>query len=155
MAYTEIKERNGKKYYYRVLSVRKGEKISKTRKYLGVDLSKEKLFLKENEADKEFNSIIKDKKVQITEKLIPKIMKVLKKYHIKKAGIFGSYVRGEQKKDSDIDILVEPPKGIGFGFVGIQFELEDELKIKVDLVSYNGLSPYLKDKILGEEVRIL
>jgi len=155
MAYTEVKERNGKKYYYRVISVRKGEKISKMRNYLGVNLLKKELFLKENEADRKFSRIIKDKKIQIIEKLKPKIIKILKKYHIKKAGIFGSYVLGEARKDSDIDILVEPPKGIGFGFVGIQFELEDELKIKVDLVSYNGLSPYLKEKILKQEVRII
>jgi hypothetical protein len=155
MVYTEIKERNGKKYYYRVISIRKGEKISKSRKYLGVNLDDKERNLRENEADKEFNLIIKDKKMQIIGKLLPRILKILKKYNIKKAGIFGSYVRGEQKKDSDIDILVEPPKGIGFGFVGIQFELEDELKIKVDLVSYNGLSPYLEDKILKEEVRII
>ena len=155
MAYTEVKERNRKKYYYRVISVRKGEKISKMRKYLGVNLFKKELFLKEKGADEEFVKIFQDKKMQIIEKLKPKIIKILKKYHIKKAGIFGSYVRGEARKDSDIDILVEPPKGIGFGFVGIQFELEDELKIKVDLVSYNGLSPYLKERILKQEVRII
>jgi len=39
--------------------------------------------------------------------------------------------------------------------VGIQFELEDKLGKKVDLITYKGISPYLKDKILKEEVRIL
>jgi predicted nucleotidyltransferase len=155
MSYTEIKERNGKRYYYRVVSVRKGKKISKVRKYLGVDLNEKERSLKEDEADDEFNLAIKDKKMRALEILKPKIIKILKKYGIKKAGIFGSYVRGEAKNKSDIDILVEPPKGIGFGFVGIQFELEDELKIKVDLVSYNWLSPYLKERILKEEVKII
>lgn len=155
MTYTEIKERNGKKYYYRVISVRTGEKTSKIRSYLGANLTKEEISLKENESDKEFSLRVRDKKMQIIDKLKPKILKILKKYHIKKAGIFGSYAEGEARRDSDIDILVEPPKGIGFGFVGIQFELEDELKIKVDLVSYNGLSPYLKDRILNQEVRII
>ena len=84
-----------------------------------------------------------------------KIVKVLKKNNVTKAGIFGSYARGEQKKNSDIDILIEPPKGIGFGFVGIQLELEDKLGKKVDLITYKYISPYLKDKILKEEVRIL
>ncbi len=155
MAYTEIKERNRKKYYYRVISVRKGKKISKVRKYLGVNLPKKALFLKEREADKEFGLIIRNRKMQVIDKLKPKIIEILKKYNIKKAGIFGSYAGGEARKDSDIDILVEPPKGMGFGFAGIQFELEDALKIKVDLVSYNGLSPYLKDRILNKEVRII
>ncbi|MEK6906156.1 MAG: Fic family protein [Nanoarchaeota archaeon] len=53
MVYTEIKNVKGKKYYYRVKSVRKGKKIEKERKYLGVDLNKKKLAEKEKEADKE------------------------------------------------------------------------------------------------------
>jgi len=84
-----------------------------------------------------------------------KIIPILKKNHVVRAGIFGSYAYGEQKKDSDIDILIEPPKGIGFGFVGIQLELEDKLKKKVDLLSYNGIHPLLRKRILKEEVRII
>lgn len=53
MVYTEIKEVSGKKYYYRVKSVRKGGKVAKERKYLGVDLEKKKLVDAEKEADKE------------------------------------------------------------------------------------------------------
>ncbi len=53
MVYTEIKKVKGKKYYYRVKSVRKGKKIEKERKYLGVDLVKKELVKKEKEADKE------------------------------------------------------------------------------------------------------
>ncbi|MBU4493264.1 MAG: nucleotidyltransferase family protein [Nanoarchaeota archaeon] len=84
-----------------------------------------------------------------------KIIPILKKNHVVKAGIFGSYACGEQKKDSDIDILVEPPKGIGFGFAGIQLELEDKLKKKVDLLSYGAIHHLLKKRILKEEVRII
>jgi len=152
MTYTEIKERNGKEYYYRVKSIRDGKKFKKQRVYLGRDLPKKKLVLKENAAD---NQLINRKKSNILDKIIPKIKKILKKNKVKKAGIFGSYALGEQKKESDIDILIEPPKGIGFGFVRIQFELENELKKKVDLVSYNGLSQYLKSKILKQEIRII
>src|SRR3989338_8626435 len=99
MVYTEVKKRNKKKYYYRVISVRKGEKISKARKYLGVNLPKEELPLKEKEADGEFSSIVKDKKMKIIKKIKPKIIKVLKKYNIKKAGVFVSYASGEAKKN--------------------------------------------------------
>ena len=53
MVYTEIKEKNGRKYFYRVLSVRKGLKIEKKRVYLGVDLDKKNLTGKEKQADKE------------------------------------------------------------------------------------------------------
>ncbi len=92
------------------------------------------------------------KKVNI---IIPKIRKILIKNKVKKAGIFGSYARGEQKKNSDIDILIEPPKGIGFEIVGIQFELEDKLGKKVHLVSYKYIHPRLKKQILTEEVRVI
>jgi len=89
------------------------------------------------------------------EQIKKKIVKILKKNGIVRAGIFGSYARGEQKENSDIDILVEPPKGIGFGFVGVQFEIEDELGKKVDFVSYKTIHPRLKKQILKEEIKII
>lgn len=84
-----------------------------------------------------------------------KIIPVLKRYKIKKAGIFGSYARGDNKKKSDIDILVQPRKGMGFEYVNMGLELEEKLKRKVDLVSYKYIHPRLKSQILKEEVRIL
>ena len=54
MVYTEIKEKDGRKYYYRVISQRKGKKVDKKRIYLGVDLNKKVIFKKESQADKEF-----------------------------------------------------------------------------------------------------
>ncbi|MBD3203745.1 hypothetical protein GF327_05590 [Candidatus Woesearchaeota archaeon] len=84
-----------------------------------------------------------------------KIIPILKKNNIKRAGIFGSYASGNPKIDSDIDILIKPPEGLGFGFVKIKFDLEDRLKKKVDLVSYKGIHPLLKKKILNQEVRII
>ncbi len=155
MAYTEIKKINKRKYYYRVRSIRNGKKFKKQRIYLGKELSKKELAVKEKIADNKLSDKIKKEKLKIVNKFIPKIKKILKKKNIKKAGIFGSYARGEQRKNSDIDILIKPPKGIGFGFAGIQLELQDKLKKKIDLVSYNGLSPYLKESILKEEVRII
>ncbi len=83
------------------------------------------------------------------------VVPILKRNGVVKAGIFGSYARGEAKKDSDIDILIEPPKGIGFGFIGIQLELEDKLKKKVDLLSYRAIHPLLKERILREEAKII
>ena len=84
-----------------------------------------------------------------------KIIPVLKKYKIKKAGIFGSYATGEAKENSDLDILVQPPRGIVLGFVKMGIELEEKLKKKVHLVSYKYIHPKLKDQILKEEIRII
>lgn len=155
MVYTEIKERNGKKYFYRVLSVRKGKKVSKKRIYLGVNLSGKELELKEKNADKKFGFMNKNKNEKISEDIKSKIIKILRKNKIKKAGIFGSYARRGQKKNSDIDIIVEPAKNMGFKFAGLEIELSKALNKKVDLVSYKGLSPYFKEKILQQEVRII
>jgi len=155
MAYTEIKERNEKKYFYRVVSIRNGKKVSKKRKYLGADLSKKELSLKERSADKELELIKKDRKKEDIEIIKSKVIKILKRNKIKRAGIFGSYSKGEQKKNSDIDIIIKPTKDMGFKFAGLEIKLSKALKKKVDLVSYGGLSPYLKDKILSQEVRII
>lgn len=152
MVYTEIKERNGKSYFYRVRSIRIGRKFRKDRIYLGCNLSKNNLIKKEESADKE---ILKEKINEGINKIKPKILEVLRKNKVKKAGIFGSYARGEQKKNSDIDILIEPPRGIGFGFFGIAMELENKTKRKVDLLTYNGIHPLLRRKILNQEVRII
>ena len=153
MAYTEIKERNGRKYYYRVISVRKGDKVMKKRKYLGVNLMPKKLSNKEKVANKEFSI---NKKMREIEKLKPMIIRILKKYNIRKAGIFGSYARGEQKKNSDVDILVKIPRNMGLiNFVHVKNELEDKLGKKIDLVSYDGIHPLLKNEILHNEVKII
>ncbi len=89
---------------------------------------------------------------QIKKKAVP----VLKQAGVTRSSIFGSYVRGEERGDSDIDMLVEIPRGTGlFGFVGLQHKLEDALNKKVDLVTYKSIHPLLRDSILKEQLPIL
>ncbi len=79
------------------------------------------------------------------------------KYKIKEIGIFGSYVRGEQKKQSDIDILVEFEETADLSlldFIGIENYLSDVLGIKVDLVEKHALKPRIGKHVLEEVVRI-
>ncbi|MEK6889074.1 MAG: nucleotidyltransferase family protein [Nanoarchaeota archaeon] len=152
MAYTEIKQRNENQYFYRVISVRNNNEIGKKRIYLGLNLEKEELKSKEIKADKELIKIKINKNI---DKIKPKILSVLKKYKIKKASIFGSYARGENKKSSDIDILIEQSKGMGLEFVGLALDLEDALKRKVDLVSYGGIHPLIRKNILKDKKVIL
>ncbi len=71
---------------------------------------------------------------------------LINKYNLKSLAIFGSFSREEQTEKSDIDILVEFNKPIGIEFIDLAEELERILKIKVDLVSKNGVkSRYFKE----------
>jgi predicted nucleotidyltransferase len=90
------------------------------------------------------------------DKIKPKIVKILKKHKITRAGIFGSYARGDEKKGSDVDILIQPSKDMSLlDLSGLKIELEEALGKKVDLVIYKYISPYIKKYVLKEEVTIL
>ena len=156
MVFTEIKTRNQKKYYYRVLSIRNKKKVSKKKIYLGVCLSQEKLKQKEVLEDKRLYSEKRKRKGNEFQELKQKIIKILKQNNIKKAGIFGSYARGEQKKNSDIDILIQPTKDMSLLDVsGLKIELTNNLNKKIDIISYKYIHPRLKQRILNEEVKII
>ena len=94
--------------------------------------------------------------VSTTEEIKRKIIPILQHYGAKRAGLFGSCIRGKLKPDSDIDILVEIDKDITLlDFVGLKLEIEEALGRKVDLVEYDAIKPLLKDRILSEQVVIL
>lgn len=85
-----------------------------------------------------------------------KILPILRRYGVTKAGIFGSSVKGVAREGSDIDILVEIESDISLlDFVGLKLEIEEALGRKVDLVEYNTIKPLLKERILSEQVAIL
>jgi len=88
--------------------------------------------------------------------LLKKHEKELKeKYRIKEIGIFGSFVRGEAKEVSDIDILVEFERPIGlFKFLELEDYLSQLIGRKVDLVSKKALKPHIGKYILKEVVTI-
>ena len=89
-------------------------------------------------------------------KLIKQIVPMLKRNGVVKAGLFGSFVRGEAKKKSDVDILIKfKGRKSLLDLIGLKLELEEKLRRKVDLLTYNSIHPLLKKRILGEEVRIL
>ncbi|MCK4491830.1 MAG: nucleotidyltransferase domain-containing protein, partial [Candidatus Altiarchaeales archaeon] len=86
-----------------------------------------------------------------------KVAPILKRNKVVRAGVFGSFATGEAKRDSDIDILIEvkAKKFSLLDLVGLELELKEKLKRKVDLVEYSTIHPLLKERILGEEVPIL
>ena len=93
---------------------------------------------------------------RIISEIKKKISFILRDYNVKKAAIFGSFARGDTKKNSDIDILVEFSKEKSLlDLVGLKLDLEDILKRKVDVVEYSTIHPLLKNRILKEQVSIL
>jgi predicted nucleotidyltransferase len=83
---------------------------------------------------------------------------VLKKHHVSKIGLFGSYARGKEKSQSDIDLLVEfDEKAFGVNYKGyfdtvisLSTELSSLLHQKVDLVTVDMLSPHIAPDVMKE-----
>ncbi len=74
---------------------------------------------------------------------------------MKTIGVFGSYVRGEQKETSDVDVLVEFEEPVGlFEFMDLEEYLTGLLGVKVDLVSKKALKPHIGKHILEEVISI-
>ena len=96
----------------------------------------------------------KDQNIQ---RIIRIAVPLLKKYGVVRAGIFGSYARKEEKKKSDIDLLIEVRKRKFslLDLIGLELELKQKLRKKVDLLTYHGINPLLRKRILQEEVRII
>jgi uncharacterized protein len=95
--------------------------------------------------------------VKTREEIITTLKSLMKtnagEYHLKRLGIFGSYARGDQDEDSDVDLLVEfsdPPDL--FTFYKLEEFLEKEIGVKVEAVRKEALRPEFKDKILSETI---
>ncbi len=77
------------------------------------------------------------------------------RFKVKTIGVFGSYVRGEQKQKSDVDVLVEFEEPLGiFEFMDLEIYLSEILGVKVDLVSKKALKPHIGKCILEEVVMV-
>jgi len=80
---------------------------------------------------------------------------IVEKYGVTEIGIFGSYLREEQKETSDIDILVEFKRPVGMlTFINLKNYLSDLLGINVDLVTKKALKPRIGERILSEVVYV-
>lgn len=91
---------------------------------------------------------------QITRRLV-EIKDVLsKEYFVVEIGIFGSYARGEQTPQSDVDILVRFGKPVGLAFVELAEFIERNLGMKVDLVSVGALKPAMRKAIEAEIIHV-
>lgn len=79
---------------------------------------------------------------------------LFEKYPIKELAIFGSYARNEQKEASDLDLMVEFHSRIGSEFIELADELEEILRIKVDLVSKKGIKERYFERIKDDLIYI-
>ena len=89
---------------------------------------------------------------EIRQKAVP----ILKASGVTRSSVFGSYARGEQREDSDVDILVDMPKGKSLlDLIGLEQDLQDALGKKVDVGTYRSVSKYVKKYVEQDQVPIL
>ena len=78
---------------------------------------------------------------------------VKEKYRAKIKGIFGSYAKGEERENSDLDVLVEFASDADLiHFVGLSLFLEEKLGIKVDVVPYDTVREEIKERVFEEVI---
>jgi len=95
-------------------------------------------------------------KKQELEAIKKKLIPILKRNKIIRAGIFGSYARGKQNKKSDIDILVKIDDGVGLiEFIKLKIAIQELLRKRVDLVEYDTIRHEIKESIIRDEISIL
>ena len=87
----------------------------------------------------------------IVQEIGTRIEPVLRKYDVSFAGLFGSRARGDERPDSDVDLLVSfhRQKGL-FELAGLERDLSETLNLKVDVVTEGALSPLLKSEVLKD-----
>jgi predicted nucleotidyltransferase len=92
----------------------------------------------------------------IDESLKQTILSVLKKQPVQRAAICGSFARGEEHADSDIDLLIEySTRHTMFDILRLENELSEATSRKVDIVKYGDIKSTIKERILGQAINIL
>ncbi len=95
------------------------------------------------------------KTVDLLAQLKPKIVDIARQYGASNIRVFGSVARGEDRANSDIDVLVSLERGRTLlDLVGLEHDLTKLLGRKVDVVVDGGISPYMEPKILSEAIAI-
>ena len=90
-----------------------------------------------------------------TQAMTQKIAEYFKTQPVLKAWLFGSFARGEQRADSDVDILIVPDKMVGlFKLSGMKLELQDILHVRIDLVTEKGLLQFARETVDRDKILI-
>ncbi len=94
--------------------------------------------------------------MNIRDNITEKIKEILKENDVEKASLFGSILRKNFNKNSDIDILIKfKGKKTLFDLVELKEELSSKLNRRIDLLTYDAIHPLLKQKIINNQIRIL
>ncbi len=81
---------------------------------------------------------------------------VLKEFNITKASLFGSYARGEQNENSDVDLLIDTNGKLNlFDILRLENKLKETIAKKVDIVEYNAIKSSIREQVLKEAIQIL
>ena len=93
---------------------------------------------------------------KFVEQLRSELPRLQNQYSVRSLGLFGSYVRGEQNLESDLDIFIEFKNVPGmFRFLELERELSELLEVRVDLVQKNALKPAIGSRIMSEVKQLL
>ena len=90
-----------------------------------------------------------------TQAMTQQIADYFKTPPVLKAWLFGSFARGEQREDSDVDLLIVPDKMVGlFKLSGMMLDLQELLHVRVDLVTEKGLLPFARETVDRDKILI-
>lgn len=92
----------------------------------------------------------------LSETLKQAILTILKGKPIRRAALFGSFARGDERPDSDIDLLIEysSPHSL-FDILKLESELSKATTHKIDIVEYTAIKPSMRDRILTQAIPLL
>ncbi len=93
-------------------------------------------------------------KIDIVNKIAAIRQELVEQYSVNRIGLFGSYARGEEGQESDVDIVVELNKPTFDHYFDLKFRLEDVLQHPVDLVIAESLKPLIKDHIERDTIYV-
>jgi predicted nucleotidyltransferase len=93
---------------------------------------------------------------KLSEEIKQRILTILRQHDVMRAAIFGSFATGTARDESDLDILIEfgSDKSL-LDLAGLKVDLEEILDREVDVVTYRGLHPRIRERVLREQVPIL